>query len=152
MKTKQELKKYFENGDIPIQEEFWEWQESYWHKDEKLPLEKIDYDFSKKAEVNASNLSPQDVQLWKNKIETPTSIQAPQLNGNILTVFYTGENGVQQSKSVDLSTLVTNNIHIDSAEYDAAQNIITIPKATDLPFILTFQNSVLFQPVMLMEV
>lgn len=126
MKTKEELKKYFENGDIPKQEEFWEWQESYWHKDEKLPLEKVDYDFSKKADVNASNLSPQDAQLWKNKIETPTSIQAPQLNGNILTVFYTGENGIQQSKSVDLSTLATNNIHIEKAEYDAAQNIITI--------------------------
>lgn len=36
MKTKQELKKYFENGDKPTQEQFWEWQESYWHKDEKL--------------------------------------------------------------------------------------------------------------------
>ncbi|MCY0969671.1 hypothetical protein [Chryseobacterium wangxinyae] len=36
MKSKQELKKYFENGDKPTQEQFWEWQESYWHKDEKL--------------------------------------------------------------------------------------------------------------------
>ncbi|RLJ31056.1 leucine rich repeat (LRR) protein [Chryseobacterium sp. 7] len=37
MKTKEELKLYFENGDIPKQEDFWEWQNSYWHKDEKLP-------------------------------------------------------------------------------------------------------------------
>jgi hypothetical protein len=36
MKTKQEIKKYFENGDKPTQEQFWEWQDSYWHKDEKL--------------------------------------------------------------------------------------------------------------------
>ncbi|WP_160137170.1 leucine-rich repeat domain-containing protein [Chryseobacterium sp. c4a] len=36
MKTKQELKLYFENGDIPKQEDFWAWQDSYWHKDEKL--------------------------------------------------------------------------------------------------------------------
>lgn len=41
MKTKQELKQYFENGDIPKQEEFWEWQESYWHKDEKIPQDNI---------------------------------------------------------------------------------------------------------------
>lgn len=41
MKTKQELKQYFENGDIPKQEEFWDWQESYWHKDEKVPQESI---------------------------------------------------------------------------------------------------------------
>ncbi|MCT2408494.1 hypothetical protein NZD88_13165 [Chryseobacterium antibioticum] len=51
MKTKQDLKKYFENGDIPKQEEFWEWQESYWHKDEKIPAEKLEYDFSKKADL-----------------------------------------------------------------------------------------------------
>ncbi|WP_288376374.1 leucine-rich repeat domain-containing protein [uncultured Chryseobacterium sp.] len=37
MKTKEELKLYFENGDIPKQEDFWEWQNSYWHKSEKLP-------------------------------------------------------------------------------------------------------------------
>jgi hypothetical protein len=42
MKTKQELKKYFENGDIPVQEEFWEWLESYWHKDEKLTNNSLD--------------------------------------------------------------------------------------------------------------
>jgi len=134
MKTKQELKQYFENGDIPVQEEFWEWQESYWHKDEKLPLDNINYDFSQKADANASNISPQNAQLWKEKIETQTSIQNPELNGNILTVFYTGENGVQQSKSVDLSTLATNNIHIENAEYDASQNIITITQSDGSSF------------------
>ncbi|MGN7756233.1 hypothetical protein ACTJIV_02075 [Chryseobacterium sp. 22532] len=134
MKTKQELKKYFENGDIPVQEEFWEWQESYWHKNEKLPLDNIDYDFSQKADANASNISPQNVQLWKDKIETQTSIQNPELNGNVLTVFYTGENGIQQSKAVDLSSLATNNIHIENAEYDASQNIITITQSDGSSF------------------
>ncbi|MEJ5051120.1 M14 family metallopeptidase [Chryseobacterium culicis] len=42
MKTKQELKLYFENGDIPKQEDFWEWQDSYWHKDEMIPLNQIE--------------------------------------------------------------------------------------------------------------
>lgn len=36
MKTKEELKLYFENGDIPRQEDFWAWQDSYWHKSENL--------------------------------------------------------------------------------------------------------------------
>lgn len=36
MRSKEELKNFFENGDIPKQEDFWEWQDSYWHKDEKL--------------------------------------------------------------------------------------------------------------------
>lgn len=41
MKTKQELKQYFENGDVPIQEEFWEWQDSYWHKEESIAQDNI---------------------------------------------------------------------------------------------------------------
>jgi hypothetical protein len=51
MKSKEELKRFFENGDIPKQEEFWEWLESYFHKDEKIPTNKIDYDFTKKADL-----------------------------------------------------------------------------------------------------
>ncbi|MFC0425425.1 hypothetical protein [Chryseobacterium scophthalmum] len=51
MKSKEELKKLFENGDRPTQKEFWEWQDSYWHKEEKLAADKIDYDFSKKADL-----------------------------------------------------------------------------------------------------
>lgn len=126
MKTKQELKLRFENGDSPSQEDFWEWQDSYWHKEEKIPTTAIDYDLTKKVNSDASNLTPQDVKLWQDKIETQTFIQNPQLNGNVLTVFYTGENGVQQSKSVDLGGLITNDIHIENAVYDAAQNMITI--------------------------
>jgi hypothetical protein len=51
MKTKQEIKEYFENGDIPNQEQFWEWQDSYWHKDEKIPSDKVDLDLSQKADL-----------------------------------------------------------------------------------------------------
>ncbi|PQA94487.1 hypothetical protein B0A69_08455 [Chryseobacterium shigense] len=42
MKTKQELRLKFENGDQPTQEHFWEWQDSYWHKDEKLSNNSLD--------------------------------------------------------------------------------------------------------------
>lgn len=41
MKTKQEIKLYFENGDIPTQEQFWEWQDSYWHKEESIAQDNI---------------------------------------------------------------------------------------------------------------
>lgn len=51
MKSKEELKSFFENGDIPKQDQFWEWQDSYWHKNEKLPLENVNYDFSNKADL-----------------------------------------------------------------------------------------------------
>lgn len=42
MKTKDELRLYFENGDKPTQQHFWDWQDSYWHKDEKIPQESLD--------------------------------------------------------------------------------------------------------------
>ncbi|MCW3160521.1 leucine-rich repeat domain-containing protein [Chryseobacterium oryctis] len=42
MKTKEELRLYFENGDKPTQEHFWQWQDSYWHKDEKISPESIE--------------------------------------------------------------------------------------------------------------
>lgn len=41
MKTKEELRLKFENGDRPKQENFWEWMDSYWHKDEKIDMAKI---------------------------------------------------------------------------------------------------------------
>jgi len=41
MKTKEELKLYFENGDQPTQEHFWQWLDSYWHKEEKIDMTKI---------------------------------------------------------------------------------------------------------------
>ncbi|ALR31942.1 hypothetical protein ATE47_16095 [Chryseobacterium sp. IHB B 17019] len=51
MKSKQEIKKFFENGDIPNQEQFWDWQDSYWHKDENIPSNKVDIDLSQKADL-----------------------------------------------------------------------------------------------------
>ena len=39
MTTKTELKLLFEKGDTPKQEHFYEWMDSYWHKDEKIPIE-----------------------------------------------------------------------------------------------------------------
>lgn len=42
MKSKEQLRQVFENGDKPKQEDFWEWQDSYWHKDEKIPKENVD--------------------------------------------------------------------------------------------------------------
>lgn len=39
MTTKTELKLLFEKGDTPKQEHFYEWMDSYWHKEDKLPAE-----------------------------------------------------------------------------------------------------------------
>ncbi|WP_185207351.1 leucine-rich repeat domain-containing protein [Chryseobacterium sp. C3] len=42
MKTKEALKLYFEKGDQPTQEQFWEWMDSYWHKEEKIPQDAVE--------------------------------------------------------------------------------------------------------------
>jgi hypothetical protein len=42
MKTKEELRLLFENGDKPTQDNFWEWLDSYWHKDEKIIQDSIE--------------------------------------------------------------------------------------------------------------
>ena len=36
MTTKAELKNYFEN--FPTKDQFWNWMDSYWHKEEELPV------------------------------------------------------------------------------------------------------------------
>jgi len=36
MTTKEELKALFKNGDVPGQEQFWTWMDSYWHKEEPI--------------------------------------------------------------------------------------------------------------------
>ncbi|WP_048501351.1 leucine-rich repeat domain-containing protein [Chryseobacterium sp. BLS98] len=41
MKTKEELRLLFENGDKPTQEDFWAFMDSYWHKDEKIDMIKV---------------------------------------------------------------------------------------------------------------
>ncbi|GAA5092674.1 hypothetical protein GCM10023210_21960 [Chryseobacterium ginsengisoli] len=42
MTTKEKLKLYFEQGDKPTQDEFWEWMDSYWHKEEKISQDSLD--------------------------------------------------------------------------------------------------------------
>jgi hypothetical protein len=58
--------------------------------------------------------------------ETLTAINGLSLTGNILTISYTGENGVTQTKNVDLSSLTTTDVKVSNAAYNAATNIITI--------------------------
>lgn len=40
--AKNTIKDWFKNGLKPVQEQFWAWIDSYWHKDEKIPIAAID--------------------------------------------------------------------------------------------------------------
>lgn len=67
--SKEDLRTYFENGDIPKEEEFWQWQDSYWHKNDPqdiIPADRVD--LSGKADKNATNLDGENVQNWRTKL------------------------------------------------------------------------------------
>jgi hypothetical protein len=55
-----------------------------------------------------------------------TALQQPTLVGNTLTIPFLNENGVVQSVSVNLAGIVTNDINVQGAIYNASTNIITI--------------------------
>lgn len=73
MKTKEELKLYFENGDIPKQEDFWAWQDSYWHKNEKLNNSSLD--LSIYEELAYSPTDPTEVIGTDNTIVFPEGVK-----------------------------------------------------------------------------
>lgn len=74
--SKAQLKNWFRNGLKPAQEQFWNWMDSFWHKDEKIPSSSIDglesyfndiaSDLNSRAMRDASNISEVDAQKWRN--------------------------------------------------------------------------------------
>ncbi len=89
MTEKNILQNWFVTGAKPTQEQFWAWQESYWHKSESIPTEKIlglsevlankaDAEMLQhKANLDSSNLTDEHVLAWKEKLgvgELPSNI------------------------------------------------------------------------------
>ena len=89
MTEKNILQNWFVTGAKPTQEQFWAWMESYWHKSESIPTEKIlglsevltnkaDVEMLQhKANLDSSNLTNEHVLAWKKALgvgELPTNI------------------------------------------------------------------------------
>lgn len=76
--SKSQLYNWFLNGLKPVQEHFWNWMDSFWHKDEEIDSSAvqhldnalIDIENLKngRAKTDASNLSQQNVEDWKEKL------------------------------------------------------------------------------------
>lgn len=77
-----QLKSWFRNGLKPTQAQFWNWMDSYWHKDEKLPMDSIEgideyFDsvtegfnqLSNYAQRDAQNLEEDDIIAWKEALK-----------------------------------------------------------------------------------
>lgn len=43
MTTREKLKKYFKAGNKPTQDQFYEWLDAYWHKEDLIPQESADF-------------------------------------------------------------------------------------------------------------
>ena len=86
---KNTLKSWFKTGLKPTQEQFWAWQESYWHKSESIPVEMVQglgdilgnkadtEQLKNKANLDSSNLTNEYVLAWKKALgvgELPSNI------------------------------------------------------------------------------
>lgn len=89
MTEKNILQNWFVTGAKPTQEQFWAWQESYWHKSEGIPVEMVQglgdilgnkadtEQLKNKANLDSSNLTNEYVIAWKEKLgvgELPSNI------------------------------------------------------------------------------
>lgn len=77
-----QLKNWFKNAMKPPQEHFWAWMDSYWHKDEKIPIstiQNLETELAGKSDTghthtefalkDASNLETEDIDAWKEKLD-----------------------------------------------------------------------------------
>ena len=79
------IKSWFKTGLKPTQDQFWSWQDSYWHKDEIIPQESIqdlnttlsskaDADqLANKANADASGLTDEQNSAWKGLLSEDTA-------------------------------------------------------------------------------
>ena len=102
MTEKNILQNWFVTGAKPTQEQFWAWQESYWHKGESIPTEKIlglsevlankaDVEMLQhKANLDTSNLTNEYVLAWKKALgvgELPSNIATIDEGSKIGSVY-----------------------------------------------------------------
>ena len=76
------IKQWFKTGLKPTQDQFWNWIDSFWHKDELIPQKNIqdlsttlsskaDADqLENKANADASGLTQEQVEAWNTKLKT----------------------------------------------------------------------------------
>lgn len=129
MKSKEEIKKYFENGDKPTQEHFWEWQDSYWHKDEKLPADKIDYDFSEKADLIDGKVPASQLPSYVDDVLEFADLAAFPSTGESGKLYVTLDTNKLYRWSGSVYVDITQN------EIDTLQNVVDRGNSTTKPIV-----------------
>lgn len=121
------LKEKFETNDTPEQEDFSDWMDSYWHKDEKIPVDNLNIDMSSKADKTAANLSMENIVSWKAKLNEPSQITIT--TGTNITTVTTDVNGLKMyGKNIILNN-GSNNIDFTCLSTSEADFYCMITKA-----------------------
>jgi len=120
------LKEKFETNDVPLQEDFSDWMDSYWHKDEKIPMDSLNIDVSAKADKTAENLSAENITSWKSKLNEPSQITI-ETTANIDT--NKDANGVKMNGKNILVYNGTSNINLQCLLSSSSDFMCTITKA-----------------------
>lgn len=121
------LKDKFETGDKPEQEHFSDWMDSYWHKDEKIPMDNLSVDVSSKADKTAENLSAENILSWKNRINEPSQITI-ETTTDIDTNTKDGNGSKMYGKNVVIKN-GTANINLQCLLSSESDHMFTITKA-----------------------
>ena len=98
MADKNTLKNWFRTGLKPLQEQFWAWMDSYWHKDEKIPITAIDdveniLNEKADAEALANHLTDNNahVDLFDAKLKFSSDIVVSLSNGKTAGKYSNGQ-------------------------------------------------------------
>lgn len=118
MKSKQDLKKVFENGDKPKQEDFWEWQDSYWHKEEDIiPANKVD--LSGKADLVNGKVPTEQLPSYVDDVLEFSNLNAFPTTGEVGKIYVAIDTGFSYRWSGSLYTM------IHSPELDTLESVVT---------------------------
>ncbi|WP_374444269.1 hypothetical protein [Epilithonimonas sp.] len=129
MTSKTELKSFFQTGDKPEQDHFYEWMDSYWHKEDPediIPANRVDIDLSGKAEKTAENLTSENIASWKSKLIEPSQITIETTSG--ITTDYTANGNKMHGKNVIIKNGASN-IDLKCVASSPADFICTVTKA-----------------------
>ena len=88
MKSEQELRKVFENGDKPKQEDFWEWQDSFWHKEDEgdiIPANRVE--LSQKADLVNGKVPSEQLPSYVDDILEYDAMEDFPINGEVGKLF-----------------------------------------------------------------
>src|SRR5689334_14657705 len=92
------LKNWFKRGFKPLQQQFYDWMDSFWHKDEMIPMNKVD-----QLETVLNTLSSTKAPLGPDG-KVPIELMPPGISPDIINI---GAQPVDTSKKNTIQ--VTNN-------------------------------------------